>query len=98
MISVPYRTKLCRAKVTNFLESDGNFRLTNSFAQQYNHNLSKLLKSLVGSLVLHLKTLLLLLGETFRRAKVTNFSFSDENFARRIVSPDENFARQSFAR
>ena len=31
------------------------------------------------------------------RAKVTNFLRSDENFARRIVSPDENFARQSFA-
>ena len=41
---------------------------------------------------------LILLGETFRRAKVTNFSFSDENFAQRIVSPDESFARQSFAR
>ena len=44
---------------------------------------------LVGSLVLHLKTLLLLLGKIFRRAKVTNFSFGDENFARRIVSPDK---------
>ena len=32
------------------------------------------------------------------RAKVTNFLTGDENFARRIVSPDENFARQSFAR
>ena len=51
--------------------------------------MSKWLKSLVGSFVLHFNTLLLLLGETFRRAKVINFSFSDENFARRIVSPDE---------
>ena len=32
--------------------------------------------------------MIILLGETFRRAKVTNFSFSDENFARRMVSPD----------
>ena len=47
--------------------------------------------------VLQLETLLLLLGEIFRRHKVTNFSFSDENFARPLVSPDENFARQSFA-
>ena len=31
------------------------------------------------------------------RAKVTKFFQSDENFARRIVSPDKNFARQSFA-
>ena len=106
--TLPYRAKLCRAKVTNFLKSDENFArriispdenfARQSFAHQCNHNLSKWLKSLVGSLVLHFKTLLLLLGETFRRAKVTNFSFSDENFARRIVSPDENFARQSFAR
>ena len=56
---LPYRAKLCRAKV----------------------------KSLVGSLVLNFKTLLLLLGKTFRLAKMTNFSFGDENFA-----------RQSFAR
>ena len=86
-----------------FFEKWQKFRPTNnfarqSFANQCNHNLSKWLKSLVGSLVLHFKTLLLLLGKTFRRAKVTNFSFSDENFARRIVSPDESFARQSFAR
>ena len=31
------------------------------------------------------------------RAKVTNFLKGDENVARRIISPDENFARQSFA-
>ena len=31
------------------------------------------------------------------RAKVTNFLKSDENFARLIISPDENFARKSFA-
>ena len=43
--------------------------------------------SLLGSFLLQLKTLLLLLGETFRRAKVMNFSFSRESFARRIVSP-----------
>ena len=79
------------------ISADKNFA-RQSFAQQDNQNLSKGLVSLVGSLVLHLKTLLLFLGETFRRAKVTNFSFGDENFARRIVSPDENFARQSFAR
>ena len=42
-----------------------------------------------GSLVLFFKTLLLLLGEAFRRVKVTNFSFNDKNFARRIVSPDK---------
>ena len=105
---VPYRAKLCRAKVTNFFKSDENFArqiispdenfARQSFAQQDNQSLSKWLVSLVDSLVLHLKTVLLLLGETFRRAKVTNFSFGDENFARRIVSPDENFARQSFAR
>ena len=47
--------------------------------------------SLLGSFLFQLKTLLL--GETIRRAKVTSFSSSDENFARRIVSPDENFAR-----
>ena len=46
------------------------------------------LKSLVGSLVLHFKTLLHFWGETFRWAKVTNFSFSDENFAR------QSFARE----
>ena len=28
-------------------------------------------------------------GETFRRAKVTNFWLSDENSAQRIVSPDK---------
>ena len=39
------------------------------------------------SFLLQLKTLLLLLGETFRRAKVTNFSLSDENFARRKFRP-----------
>ena len=32
------------------------------------------------------------------RAKVTSFLRGDENFARRIISPNENFARQSFAR
>ena len=31
------------------------------------------------------------------RVKVTNFLKGDENFAQRIISPDENFARQSFA-
>ena len=31
------------------------------------------------------------------RAKVTKFLKSDENFARGIITPDENFARQSFA-
>ena len=41
---------------------------------------------------------MILLIEIFRQAKVTNFSSGDENFARRIVSPDENFTRQSFAR
>ena len=54
--------------------------------------------SVLGSLLLQLKTLLLLLGEIFRRAKVTNFSFSHENFAQRIVPTDESFARKSFAR
>ena len=39
--------------------------------------------------LLQLKTLVLLLGEIFRRAKVTNFWFGDENFTRRIVSPDK---------
>ena len=39
-----------------------------------------------------------MLGEIFRRAKVTNFLLGDENFARQIVSPNENFARHSFAR
>ena len=58
-----------------------------TFAQQYNHNFSKWLRSLVGSLILHFKTLLILLGKTFRRAKVTNFSVSDENFARRKFRP-----------
>ena len=36
-----------------------------------------------------LKTLSLLLGKIFRRAKVTNFLFGDENFVRRIVSPNK---------
>ena len=49
--------------------------------------MSKWLVYLVGSLVLHLKTLLLLMGETIRRAKVTNFSFFDENFAQRRFRP-----------
>ena len=39
-------------------------------------------------LMLQLVILLLLLGETFRRVKVTNSSFSDDNFARRLVSPN----------
>ena len=39
--------------------------------------------SLLGSFALQLKTLLLLLGETFRCAKVMNFSRSNENFAQR---------------
>ena len=30
--------------------------------------------------------------------KVANFSLGDKYFAQRIVSPDENVARQSFAR
>ena len=33
--SIPYRAKLCRAKVTNFLKSDENF-VRQSFPQQYN--------------------------------------------------------------
>ena len=82
-------------KVTK-ISSDENFT-GRSFAQLYNHNLSKWHKSLVGSVALHFKTLLFLLGETFRRAKVAIFSFSGEKFARRIVLPDKNFARQSFA-
>ena len=45
--------------------------------------------SLLGSFVLQLKTLLILLVKTILWAKVTNFSFSDENFAWRIVSPDK---------
>ena len=69
-----------------------------SFTQQDNQNLSEWLVSLVGSLVIHLKTLLLLLSEIFRKAKVTNFSFGDENFVGRIVFHNENFARQSMAR
>ena len=32
------------------------------------------------------------------RAKVTNFSPGDENFARRIISPYGNFARPNLAR
>ena len=77
------------------------FRTTNSFvrqsfAQKYDHNLSKWLFSLLDTLVLQLKALLLLLGKIFRQAKMTKFLFSDENFARRIVLPDENFAQQRF--
>ena len=74
--------------MTNFSRGDENF-VRQSLNWQDNHNLSKRLVTLWGSLVLQLKTLLLLLGKTFRRAKVTNFSFSDENFARQIVSPDK---------
>ena len=37
---LPYRVKLCRAKVTNFLRSDENFA-RQSFAQKDNHNLRK---------------------------------------------------------
>ena len=59
-----------------------------SFAQQDNHYVS-LLVSFKGSLVLHVKTLILLLSEIFRRTKVKNFSFGDENFSRQIVSPDK---------
>ena len=47
--------------------------------------------SLLGSFVLQLKTLLLLLGETLCWAKVTNFSFSDEN------SRDEQFRPTKFS-
>ena len=57
-ICIPYRAKLYRAEVTNFLKSDENFA-RQSFTQQHNHTLSKWLKSLVGSLLLHCKTLLL---------------------------------------
>ena len=83
--------------MTNFLKGDENFArriispdenfTRQSFAHQYNHKMSKWLKSLVGSFVLHFKTLLFLLGETFCRAKVTNFSLSDENSARRKIRP-----------
>ena len=48
---LPYRAKLCRAKVTHFLKSDENFArriispdenfARQSFAQQCNQNLSK---------------------------------------------------------
>ena len=86
----------------NFLKSDENFRPKISPDKVSPDKIIKICLndffSLLGSFVLQLKTLLLLLGETLRQAKVTNFSISDENFARRIVSPDENFARQSLAR
>ena len=88
--------------MTNVLKGDKNFArriispdknfARQRFAQQYNHNLSKRLKSLVGSLELNFKTLLLLLAKTFRQAKVKNCSFSEEKFAREVVSPDESFA------
>ena len=47
-----------------------------------------LLVSFKGSLVLHVKTLILLLSEIFRQAKVTNFLFGDENFPTK-VSPNK---------
>ena len=91
-----YRAILCRSKVTNFLKNDENFarRIVwpdenfgrQSFARTDNPNLSKSLFSLLRSFVPQLRTLLLLLGETFCRAKVTNVSFSDENLDRRILS------------
>ena len=84
------------SKVTK-ISPDENFS-RQSFAKQDKRNLSKWLVTLLGSLSLQLKTLLLLLGEILSRAKVTNFSLGDENFARRIVSPDENFAWQIFTR
>ena len=72
-------------------EKRRKFRPTNirttKFRQQDKHNLSTWLFTLLGSLTLQLKTLLLLLGKICRRAKVTNSFLGDENFA-----------RQSFAR
>ena len=44
---------------------------------------------LLGPFVIQLKILLLLLGEIFRRAKETIFSFSDENFTQLKVSPEK---------
>ena len=73
--------------MTNFLKSDENFA-RQSFAKQDNHTLSTRLATLLGSPVIQLKTLLLLLGENFRLAKVMNFLFGNENFVRRIVLPD----------
>ena len=84
---LPYGTQVYRAKVTIFLKGDEYFARQN-FTQQDNYYLSKCLVTLLGSLALQLKTLLLLLGEIFRRAKVTNFSFGDENFVRRIILPN----------
>ena len=86
---IPNRATVCRAQLTHFFKSDENFALQ-SFAQQDNHNFSKWLFTLLGSLVLQLKTLLLVLGKIFRRAQVKNFLFGDENYARWIVSPDDD--------
>ena len=90
---IPYRAKLSRTKLTNLFKTDEYFA-RQSLVQTDNQNLFKLLVSLLGSLVLQLKTLLLLLGEVFRRVKVTNFSYCDENFARRILLPKKSFALQ----
>ena len=62
------------------ISPDENFGLQ-SFAQQDNQKVH------LGSFVLHLKTLLLLLGEIFRQAKWMNFSFGDDNFARQKFCP-----------
>ena len=66
-LSIPYRAKVCRAKVKDSLKRDMNFaRLIilpyenfarQNFAQRDNHNLSKWLFTLIGSLVFQFKTL-----------------------------------------
>ena len=80
--------------MTNVLKSDENFArriisvdenfALQDFAKEDNQNFSKGIGTLL--LVLKIKTLLLLLGEIFRRAKVTNSSFGDENFARQSLA------------
>ena len=94
-MSLPYRANFCRARMTNFFKIDANFARPivspdknfawQSFVQQDNQNLSKWFVSLEGTIVLHLKTLLLLTGEILRRAKVMNFSFCNENFEKVVI-------------
>ena len=80
-------TKNCR----QIISPDKNFAWQ-SFAQQDNHNLFKWLVTLFRFTLLQLKTLVLLLGELFIGQKWHIFYLVAK------ISPNESFARQSFAR
>ena len=94
---LPYRTKFCRRKWRIFLKRDEIFFWQINSPDKFSP--IKIIKiclndffPCLASLVLELKTLLVLMGEMFRRAKVTTFSFDDEIFSRQIILPAQDFA------